>query len=125
MKNHNLNFIELVESALDEVGECDIYKVKDMLEKEENFYLIDVREDREWVQGHISGAEHLGKGIIERDIGNLLTNKEDLIILYCQGGFRSALAGENIKKMGYNNVLSMSGGFSDWVNNNFPVDKPQ
>ena len=85
MKNHNLNFIELVESALNEVGECDIYQVKDMLEKEENFYLIDVREDREWVQGYISGAEHLGKGIIERDIGNLVTNKEDLIILYCQG----------------------------------------
>ena len=86
--------------------------------------LIDVREDREWVQGHILGAEHLGKGIIERDIGNLVADKEKSIVLYCQGGFRSALAGESIKKMGYKNVLSMSGGFGDWVNNNFPVGKP-
>ena len=95
-----------------------------MLEKDEDFFLIDVREDREWIQGHILGAHHLGKGIIERDIGNLINNKESLIVLYCQGGYRSALAGENIQKMGYKNVLSMSGGFSDWMLNNFPIDKP-
>ena len=124
MKNHNLNFLELVESSLKEVKECDIHRVKDLLEKDEDFFLIDVREDREWIQGHILGAHHLGKGIIERDIGNLINNKESLIVLYCQGGYRSALAGENIQKMGYKNVLSMSGGFSDWMLNNFPIDKP-
>ena len=96
-----------------------------MLEENREFNLIDVREDREWTQGFIAGAIHLGKGIIERDISRVVTNKDELIVLYCQGGFRSALAGENIKKMGYKNVLSMSGGFSEWVSNNFAVDKPQ
>ena len=99
-------------------------KLLSKIQKDEDFFLIDVREDREWVQGHILGAHHLGKGIIERDIGNLIHNKESLIVLYCQGGYRSALAGENIQKMGYKNVLSMSGGFSDWMLNNFPIDKP-
>ena len=125
MKNHNLNFLELVESSLEIVKECDIHKVKFMQENSENFVLIDVREDREWVAGHIKGAIHLGKGIIERDIGNAVENKDKMIVLYCQGGFRSALAGENLIKMGYANVLSMSGGFGDWANNNFPIDQPQ
>ena len=124
MKNHNLSFLELVQSSLKDIEECDIHQVKAMLDKEEDFSLVDVREDREWIQGHIAGASHLGKGVIERDIGNVIVNKDKLIVLYCQGGFRSALAGENLKKMGYKNVLSMSGGFSDWLNNNFPIDKP-
>ena len=124
MKNHNLNFLELVETSLKQVDECDIYQVKDMLDGKEDFHLIDVREDREWIQGYISGAIHLGKGIIERDIANVVTSKEKKVVLYCQGGFRSALAAENIKKMGYEDVLSMSGGFGDWVNNNFSIDKP-
>ena len=125
MKDHDLNFLELVQSSLKNLEECDIYQVNAMLEENREFYLIDVREDREWVQGFIAGAIHLGKGIIERDISRVVTNKDELIVLYCQGGFRSALAGENIKKMGYKNVLSMSGGFNEWVNNNFAVDKPQ
>lgn len=124
MKNHNLSFLELVQSSLKDIEECDVHQVKAMLDKEEDFSLVDVREDREWIQGHIVGASHLGKGVIERDIGNVIVNKDELIVLYCQGGFRSALAGENLKKMGYKNVLSMSGGFSDWLNNNFPIDKP-
>ena len=124
MKDHDLNFLELVQSSLKNVGECDVYQVNVMLEENREFYLIDVREDREWVQGFIAGAKHLGKGIIERDISSVVTDKDELIVLYCQGGFRSALAGENIKKMGYKNVLSMSGGFSEWVNNSFAVDKP-
>ena len=125
MKDHDLNFLELVQSSLKNLEECDIYQVNAMLEENREFYLIDVREDREWVQGFIAGATHLGKGIIERDISSVVTNKDELIVLYCQGGFRSALAGENIKKMGYKNVLSMSGGFSEWVNNNIAVDKAQ
>tara|TARA_B100000886_G_scaffold74265_1_gene47949 strand:- start:919 stop:1296 length:378 start_codon:yes stop_codon:yes gene_type:complete len=125
MKDHDLDFLELVQSSLKSVGECDIFQVNKMLEENREFYLIDVREDREWVQGFITGATHLGKGVIERDIKGVVTDKDELIVLYCQGGFRSALAGENIKKMGYKNVLSMSGGFSAWVNNNFDVDKPR
>ena len=125
MKDHDLNFLELVQSSLKNVEECDIYQVNAMLEENRDFYLIEVREDREWVQGFITGATHLGKGIIERDISSVVTDKDELIVLYCQGGFRSALAGENIKKMGYKNVKSMSGGFGEWVNNNFAVDKPQ
>lgn len=124
MKNHDLNFLELVESSLLKIGECDVHEVKTMQEESKDFYLVDVREDREWVEGHIRGSIHLGKGIIERDIGRTIEDKSKLIVLYCQGGFRSALAGESIKKMGYTNVFSMSGGFSDWANNNFPIDKP-
>ena len=122
MKNHNLNFLELVDSSLKYVG--DIHEVKSKLENKEEFFLFDVREDREWIQGHIKDAEHLGKGIIERDIGSMVVDKTKLIVLYCQGGFRSALAGENLKKMGYENILSMKGGYSDWLNHNFPIDKP-
>lgn len=125
MKNHDLNFLELVESSLLKIGECDVHEVKTMQEESKDFYLVDVREDREWVEGHIRGSIHLGKGIIERDIGRTIEDKSKLIVLYCQGGFRSALAGESIKKMGYTNVFSMSGGFSDWANNNFSIDKPQ
>ena len=125
MKNHDLNFLELVQSSLKDVAECDIYEVNAMLEENREFYLIDVREDREWIEGFIKGATHLGKGIIERDISSVVTNKDELIVLYCQGGFRSALAGESIKKMGYKHVRSMSGGFSEWLNNNLAVDKPK
>tara|TARA_B100000941_G_scaffold56781_1_gene37075 strand:- start:9 stop:386 length:378 start_codon:yes stop_codon:yes gene_type:complete len=125
MKEHDLNFLELVQSSLKNVAECDIYEVNAMLNEKREFYLIDVREDREWVEGFIEGAIHIGKGIIERDISKVVTNKDELIVLYCQGGFRSALAGENIKKMGYKNVLSMTGGFSEWLSNNFSVDKPK
>ena len=124
MKNHNQGFLGLVQKALETIPECDVHEVRNKIEQSQNFILVDVREDREWIQGHILGAHHLGKGIIERDIGNLINNKESLIVLYCQGGYRSALAGANIQKMGDKNVLSMSGGFSDWMLNNFPIDKP-
>ena len=124
MKNHSLNFLDLVNESLKEIGECDVYQVKNMQEQNEAFNLIDVREDREWIQGHIPGAIHLSKGIIERDIEKVIEDKESLIVLYCQGGFRSALAGENLKKMGYEKILSMQGGFGDWVNNKYPVEVP-
>ena len=124
MKNHSLNFLDLVNESLKEIGECDIYRVKNMQEQNEAFHLVDVREDREWIQGHIPRAIHLSKGIIERDIEKVIEDKEILIVLYCQGGFRSALAGENLKKMGYEKILSMQGGFGDWVNNKYPVEVP-
>ena len=94
-----------------------------MQEQNEAFHLIDVREDREWIQGHIPGAIHLGKGIIERDIEKVIEDKENLIVLYCQGGYRSALAGENLKKMGYKKFF-LCREVLETVNNKYPVEVP-
>ena len=118
MKDHDISFLELVQKSLESVPEYDIYQVKSKIENKENFYLVDVREDSEWIEGNIPNSIHIGKGVIERDIAQLIPDKGAEIVLYCQGGFRSALAGESIQKMGYTNVFSMSGGYSDWINNN-------
>jgi len=123
MKNHNQGFLGLVQKALETIPEYDVHEVKNKIEQSQDFILVDVREDREWVQGNIPSSIHIGKGVIERDVANLIPNQETEIVLYCQGGYRSALAGESLKEMGYKNVLSMSGGFSDWVNNKFPVNQ--
>lgn len=123
MKNHNQGFLGMVQKALETIPEYDVHEVKNKIEQSQDFILVDVREDREWVQGNIPSSIHIGKGVIERDVANLIPNQETEIVLYCQGGYRSALAGESLKEMGYNNVLSMSGGFSDWVNNKFPVNQ--
>ena len=123
MKNHNQGFLGLVQKALKTIPECDVHEVRNKIEQSQNFILVDVREDREWVQGNIPSSIHIGKGVIERDVASLIPDQETEVVLYCQGGYRSALAGENLKAMGYKNVLSMSGGFSDWVNNNFPVNQ--
>ena len=121
MKEHKQNFLELVQEALTKIKEVDVFEVKSKLENQEDFLLVDVREESEWTEGKIPGAIYLGKGIIERDIESTEPNKNKEIILYCQGGFRSALAAESIQNMGYKNSISMSGGFSEWTNNNFPV----
>ena len=123
MKNHNQGFLGLVQKALETIPEYDVHQVKNKIDLSQDFILVDVREDREWIQGNIPSSIHIGKGVIERDVANLIPNQETEIVLYCQGGYRSALAGESLKKMGYKNVLSMSGGFSDWVNNKFPVNQ--
>jgi rhodanese-related sulfurtransferase len=123
MKNHNQGFLGLVQKALKTIPECDVHEVRNKIEQSQNFILVDVREDREWVQGNIPSSIHIGKGVIERDVASLIPDQETEVVLYCQGGYRSALAGENLKAMGYKNVLSVSGGFSDWVNNNFPVNQ--
>lgn len=121
MKDHAKGFLNLVEDALKDIPEVDVYQVQNKIEKDEEFNLIDVREDSEWNLGRIPKAIHMGKGIIERDIESMIQNREVELILYCQGGFRSALAAESLKKMGYKNVYSMSGGFSAWVVNEFPI----
>ena len=90
---------------------------------EGGFILIDVREDREWQAGHVAGAIHIGKGVIERDIEARVPDHGTKIVLYCGGGYRSALAGESIKKMGYDNVYSMSGGWREWCEKGYPVEK--
>ena len=100
---------------------CRYFLLLSLIENQEDFILVDVREESEWSEGKILGAIYLGKGIIERDIESTEPNKNKEIILYCQGGFRSALAAESLQNMGYTNTISMSGGFSEWTNNNFPV----
>ena len=121
MKTHELSFLELVKDALTRVREVGVVEVKNKIDKKENFLLIDVREESEWLEGKIPEAIYFGKGIIERDIEANEPDKEKEMILYCQGGFRSALAADSLQKMGYRNVFSMSGGFGEWSKNNFPV----
>ena len=123
MKDHAKGFLNLVEDALKDIPEVDVHQVQNKIEKGEEFNLIDVREDSEWILGRIPKAIHMGRGVIERDIEPMVQNREAELILYCQGGFRSALAAESLKKMGYKNVYSMSGGFSAWVVNEFPILK--
>ena len=93
------------------------------MEAKEGFHLVDVREDHEWAAGHIPGAVHLSKGIIERDIEEKFPNRGAEILLYCGGGFRSALVADNLQKMGYRNVVSVDGGWRGWVGAGFPVAK--
>jgi rhodanese-related sulfurtransferase len=97
--------------------------LKKRLEAKEEFHLIDVREDHEWAAGHIPGAVHLSKGIIERDIEEKFPNREAEILLYCGRGYRSALVADNLQKMGYKRVVSVDGGWRSWVGAGFPVEK--
>lgn len=113
-KAHAPRFLQIVNDAKQTVCETNVASVRDKLAAKETFHLIDVREDHEWAAGHLPGAIHLGKGIIERDIEKVVPNIEDAIVLYCGGGFRSALAASALHKMGYKNVLSMDGGFTGW-----------
>lgn len=109
-KQHSPCFMALVTAAKVNVEETDIYSVKKMIEEGEDFDLIDVREESEWDNGHLPGAIHLGKGVIERELEKVIPNNQRKLVLYCGGGFRSALAADSIQKMGYRNVLSMGGG---------------
>ena len=97
--------------------------MKQKLDRGEKFHLVDVREESEWAKGHLPRAEHLGKGIIERDIESRIPDTSAEIILYCGGGFRSALAADALQKMGYTNVFSMDGGWRGWNEKNLPVEK--
>jgi rhodanese-related sulfurtransferase len=114
MAKHSPEFLKIVNDAKSRIKETDVNTIQSRLSRGEKFHLVDVREDREWNEGHLPGAMHLGKGIIERDIEMKIPNKSDEIILYCGGGFRSALAADNLQKMGYTNVKSMDGGFRGW-----------
>lgn len=113
-KSHSPRFLKIVTDAKQGVRETDVAAVRAKITAGETFHLIDVREDNEWAAGHLPGAIHVGKGVIERDIEKVVPNTSDPIVLYCGGGFRSALAAEALGKMGYTNVLSMDGGFSGW-----------
>jgi rhodanese-related sulfurtransferase len=98
--------------------------VKAKLDKGEQFHLVDVREESEWARDHLPGALYLGKGIIERDVEQQLPDTDAEIVLYCGGGFRSALAADNLQKMGYTKVFSMDGGIRDWRQKGYPLTKP-
>jgi rhodanese-related sulfurtransferase len=120
---HSEGFLKLVNDAKTRVKECDIREVKRRMDAGENFLLIDVREESEWARGHIAGAAWLGKGIIERDIEQKVPDKSTPLVLYCGGGFRSALAADNLQKMGYTRVISMDGGWRAWTEANYPTEK--
>jgi rhodanese-related sulfurtransferase len=120
---HSSQFLRLVQDAKKNVKETNVADVKRRSDAGEKFVLVDVREDNEWANGHLPGAVHLGKGIIERDIVQRVPDANAKIILYCGGGFRSALAAENLQKMGYTNVESMDGGWRGWVEAGLPTAK--
>lgn len=118
---HENGFLTLVEMVRENINETDVFAVKKMLDNADDIILIDVREESEWVAGHIPGAIHLSKGIIERDIEKKIPDKSKALVLYCGGGFRSALAADNIQKMGYTHVLSMDGGMRAWLEAEYPI----
>lgn len=120
-KQHNPEFLKLVNDAKARVREVDVEGYRKMAHKDHA--LIDVREDNEWTAGHAAGAVHLGKGVIERDIETKIPDKSTTMVLYCGGGFRSALAAEALQKMGYTNVISLDGGWRAWNEAGLPVEK--
>ena len=122
-KKHSLRFLEIVNDAKSRIRECTFHDVKNRQDAGETFHLVDVREESEWVAGHLPKAVHLGKGILERDIEAVIPETSSEIILYCGGGYRSALAADNLQKMGYTNVISMDGGFRSWKEANYPIVK--
>ena len=123
MKKHSSGFLHIAADAKSRVKETDVNSVKKMLDDKEDFLLIDVREDSEWVAGHLPSAIHLSKGVIERDIEKTIPDHNKKLVLYCGGGFRSAMAADNIQKMGYRNVISMDGGLKGWVAADYPIIK--
>jgi rhodanese-related sulfurtransferase len=120
---HNPAFLKLVEHAKRQVREATIADVKRKFDAGEPFYFIDVREDHEFVKDHAKGAVHLGRGILERDIESRIPDKGTEIVLYCGGGFRSALAAESLGRMGYTNVTSMTGGIRAWREAGYPLEE--
>jgi len=120
---HNPGFVKLVEEARRRIRECTVGDVKMKLDRGERFHFIDVREDNEFAVDHAKGALHLGRGIMERDIETVIPDKHAEIVLYCGGGYRSALAAQNLKKMGYTNVASMDGGLRAWREAGYPIEK--
>lgn len=120
---HSSAFLKLVDLSRARIKETDVTEIMARLAKGDKFHLVDVREDHEWEKGHIPGAIHLGRGILERDIESAIADKGAEIVLYCGGGFRSALSAENLQLMGYTKVLSMDGGYRGWVDAKGAVEK--
>ena len=120
---HSPRFLQLVDAIRVNIRECSIQDVQQRIAAGEKFLLFDVREESEYAAGHLPGAKSLGKGIIERDIEEVVSDVDREVVLYCGGGFRSALAADNLQKMGYTNVISMDGGFRGWKEANLAIEK--
>ena len=118
---HSARFLQIVEDAKKRVRETSVDDIKARLDRGDRFLLIDVREESEYAKDHLPNAIHLGKGIIERDIEERVPELSTPLVLYCGGGYRSALAADNLQKMGYTNVLSMDGGIRGWREKHFPL----
>jgi rhodanese-related sulfurtransferase len=121
MAKHPPRFLALVDDARKRVRETTVDAVKARLDRGETFLLVDVREESEFAKDHLPGARHLGKGVIERDIEAAVPDLTTEIVLYCGGGFRSALAADNLQEMGYTNVISMDGGIRGWRDKGYPL----
>ena len=122
---HSPAFLKLVEDSKTRIRETDIREVKRRLDAGDKLHLVDVREESEWALGRLPGALHLSKGVIERDIEKVIPDKSAPIVLYCGGGFRSALAADNLQKMGYTSVISMDGGWRAWTEAGYPTEGSQ
>ena len=118
---HSPQFLKLVNEVKQRVKETNVPDVKRRMDAGEKMLLVDVREDHEWAKGHLPGAVHLGRGIIERDIEVKVPDTRTKLVLYCGGGFRSALVADNLQKMGYTNVESMDGGWRGWTEAGLPI----
>jgi rhodanese-related sulfurtransferase len=122
--DHSKEFLAIVDDAKQRVIEVSVDDVAGMRARGDHFRLVDVREDDEWRAGHAKDAEHIGKGVIERDIVRMAPDKRELLVLYCGGGFRSALAADALQKMGYSQVRSLAGGWKAWLAQKLPTAKP-
>lgn len=120
---HSPGFLRLVADVKRRIREVRVADVKAMLDRGDSFHLIDVREESEWAAGHLPGARHLSKGIIERDIEVTISDPHAPIVLYCGGGYRSALAADNLRAMGYTHVVSMDGGWREWTAAGLPTEQ--
>lgn len=119
---HSPGFLTIVDDAKQRVTECTVHEVAEQIDQGVRFEFIDVREDNEYQKDHCAGSRHLGRGILERDIEELIPDKSAPIVLYCGGGYRSALAADSIQKMGYDNVRSMAGGIRAWREAELPLE---
>jgi len=120
---HPPRFLKIVDDAKTRVRETTVDAIKSRLDHGDKFTLVDVREESEFAKDHLPGAIHLGKGVIERDVEQKVPDLNAELVLYCGGGFRSALAADNLQKMGYTNVLSMDGGIRGWREKGYPLTK--
>ena len=120
--DHSPRFLKLCEEAQKRITEISVDEIATRLARGEKFHLVDVREDREWDAAHIKGSVHLGRGILERDVEKAIPDPDTEIVLYCGGGFRSALAAESLAKMGYTRVRSMAGGWRAWTAKKYPTE---
>ncbi len=120
---HSPGFLKLVDDAKSRIRQTDVTEVKRMLDRSDRFVLVDVREESEFAKGRLPGAVHLSKGLIERDIEAWLPEHDVPIVLYCGGGYRSALSADSIQKMGYSNVQSMDGGWRAWTQAGYPTER--